>query len=270
MAGNPDNAILWDRADVYVLRPDVLQDGETIADYLPASIDAEFGPEWDLVGLLNGDAGFGEERNWDETDHSAWGYGVIKVGSRNFAMTRTWTALETENETNRYLYSPGDTRTKVKVAKPANVYVAFEKTSDAGDVKRLISTRPARVSAPSKTENEADLASLEFSARIFPNTDYELFFKQDADTDVASIAVTPATVTLDVSDAETQQLTTIATFTGAGGTEDVTNSASYVSSDPTKATVSSTGLITAVAAGSTTVTATYAGQSDTCAVTVEA
>lgn len=269
MAGNPDNAILWDRADVYALKPSVLGPGETVRDYMPTSIDDEFGPEWDLVGLLDGDAGFGEERNWDETDHSAWGYGVIKVGSRNFSMTRTFTALEPENETNAYLYSPGDTATKVKVAKPAQVYLAFEKTSDAGETFRRITSRPSRVSAPSKTENEADLAKLEFSARIFPNTDFELFYKQDAGTTVELLEVSPATTGLDISDGDTEQLTATATL-ASEATEDVTREVAWTSSDPTTATVNAVGRVTPVAAGAATITATYAGQTDTCAVTVTA
>lgn len=44
----------------------------------------------------------------------------------------------------------------------------------------------------------------------------------------------------------------------------------YSSSDPTKATVSATGLVTAVAAGTSTITATVGGESDTVVVTVTA
>ncbi|HEY9314635.1 hypothetical protein [Williamsia sp.] len=183
MAGNPDNAILFSEADVYILRRNKLGAGQTVADFMPESSTDPFSEEWDLVGLLNGDDGFGEEREWDETDHSAWGYGVIKVGSRNFAMTRSFTALEPENDTNSYLYSPGDTSTHVRVAQPAEEYIAFETRGDDGKTRRLVTTRPARITAPSKTQNEADLASLEFSARIFPNSNKELFLKQNADTD---------------------------------------------------------------------------------------
>lgn len=80
------------------------------------------------------------------------------------------------------------------------------------------------------------------------------------------ISVTPATVTLDISNAETQQLTVATTPVG------VANQYTYVSSDPTKATVSSSGLITPVAAGSSTVTVTAvaSGDTDTCVVTVQA
>jgi uncharacterized protein YjdB len=49
-----------------------------------------------------------------------------------------------------------------------------------------------------------------------------------------------------------------------------TNGVKWSSSDPTKATVSSAGVVTGVAAGSATITATFEGNgnTDTCAVTV--
>jgi hypothetical protein len=49
-----------------------------------------------------------------------------------------------------------------------------------------------------------------------------------------------------------------------------TNGVAWSSSDPTKASVSSAGVVTGVAAGSATISATYeaTGNSDTCAVTV--
>lgn len=78
---------------------------------------------------------------------------------------------------------------------------------------------------------------------------------------LTSISVTPPTATLAV--AATQQLA----VTDSNGVV-VTSLASYVSSVPAKATVNSAGLITAVATGSTTVTATYMGFTDTCVVTV--
>lgn len=80
---------------------------------------------------------------------------------------------------------------------------------------------------------------------------------------VTGLSITPATVTL--AAAATQQLT--ATFSPASPSNtDIT----YVSSDPTKATVNSTGLVTAIATGTATITATTAdgGFTDTCVVTV--
>lgn len=84
-----------------------------------------------------------------------------------------------------------------------------------------------------------------------------------------SIAITPSTVSIAVS--ATQQLTVTSTQVD-GGTANVAGNAStlYTSSDPTKATVSATGLVTGVAAGTTTITATYKGKVATKLVTVTA
>ena len=78
---------------------------------------------------------------------------------------------------------------------------------------------------------------------------------------VTSITVSPSTATK--AAAATQQLT----VTDNNG-RNVTALATYVSSAPSKATVNSSGLVTAVATGSATITATYKGFNGTCAVTV--
>lgn len=82
---------------------------------------------------------------------------------------------------------------------------------------------------------------------------------------VTALSVTPETANLAVDG--TQQVTATATL-GDGSTDDVTAVATYQSSDTAIATVSAAGLITAHAAGTATVTATYAGRSDTTTVTV--
>ena len=76
-----------------------------------------------------------------------------------------------------------------------------------------------------------------------------------------SVTVAPASVTL--APTATQQLTT--TVLPANTTDTL----SYLSSDNDVATVSDEGLITAVAEGTATITATSGGYSDTCVVTVE-
>lgn len=57
-------------------------------------------------------------------------------------------------------------------------------------------------------------------------------------------------------------------LTVKSGETDVTSEASYTSSNEDVATVSSGGLISSTGPGEATVTATYNGQSGTCAVTV--
>src|SRR3989441_66197 len=69
-----------------------------------------------------------------------------------------------------------------------------------------------------------------------------------------SIAVTPANKTL--KPADTQQYTATGTFTD-GSTQDLTGSVTWASSDTTVATITTTGgLATAVANGTTTISAT--------------
>lgn len=84
---------------------------------------------------------------------------------------------------------------------------------------------------------------------------------------VVSIAVTPPTQTLSLAGQKTQQLATVFTPTYSSN-----KALTYASSDATKATVDANGKITAVAAGTTTitVTATDSGVTGTCAVTVTA
>lgn len=67
--------------------------------------------------------------------------------------------------------------------------------------------------------------------------------------------------------ATTQQLTVTVTFDDETNA-DVTNEATYVSDDTDVATVSATGLVTAVSEGTATVTASYEGLSGTSDITV--
>jgi uncharacterized protein YjdB len=80
------------------------------------------------------------------------------------------------------------------------------------------------------------------------------------------VSVTPATAALAVGG--TQQLAAVAR--DAAGAERAGRTFVWTSSAPAVATVSSTGLVTAVGAGSATITATADGVSGTAAVTVTA
>lgn len=85
---------------------------------------------------------------------------------------------------------------------------------------------------------------------------------------VDEIVVTPSTDTIDLSNAETQQLAVV-----DSNSENRTAVCTYTTSDATKATVSSGGLITPVGVGTATITATYRAANgrdytDTCVVTV--
>ncbi|MGB9886311.1 MAG: Ig-like domain-containing protein, partial [Moorellales bacterium] len=84
---------------------------------------------------------------------------------------------------------------------------------------------------------------------------------------VERIEVSPSSVNL--SKGQTQQLTVTAYYSD-GSSQDVTASASYSSSNTSVASVSSSGLVTAVDVGSATVTVSYGGKSAGVPVTVTA
>lgn len=86
-----------------------------------------------------------------------------------------------------------------------------------------------------------------------------------AQDSVQQLQVTPDSLTLAVS--ETAQLQVKAIYSD-NSVADVTNEASYASGNESVATVSPTGLVTAVSAGETVVTATYGGKTAQAMVTV--
>src|SRR5207253_3147841 len=81
---------------------------------------------------------------------------------------------------------------------------------------------------------------------------------------VATVTVAPASASIFVGD--TKQLAVVTK--DANGNELTGRSVSWVSDHPEIATVSSTGLVTGVAVGSATITATSEGKTGTSAITV--
>jgi hypothetical protein len=256
MSGDPTKANLWTDADVYV--------SWNLAATLPADAETAFSGDWKLVGLLDGDEGFPETRDEDTDDKFAWGGVLVRTSRQHFKLTKNFTALE-DNEFTRRLVWPGSTDTRVKVPRPEQVLVAFE-TREGDKVRRLITSQYAECSLDGDHgENETDLESATIAATIFPTADGYLFERQSTPV-LESISVTPAT--LSVADGEIGALAATATYSDAT-TADVTAEATWTTSDATKATVSA-GFVTGIAAGSATVTASYQGQTDTCAVTITA
>jgi uncharacterized protein YjdB len=106
-----------------------------------------------------------------------------------------------------------------------------------------------------------------FPANTYLSTNYwvDVVFIQP--NVLTSIAVTPTSST--ILPTTTQQMTATGTYEG-GGTQNITTQTTWTSSNTAVATVSSTGIVTAVGAGSSTITATLSGVSGTTTVTVPA
>jgi len=82
-----------------------------------------------------------------------------------------------------------------------------------------------------------------------------------------SLAATPASFSL-TSKGATEQLQVEATYSN-GSTQTVTANATYASSNTSIASVSQTGLVTAIASGTATIVASYGGKSSSASVTVK-
>ncbi|NUS25944.1 MAG: Ig domain-containing protein [Streptomyces sp.] len=254
MAGDPLKANLWTDADVYI--------STNLSAALPANADTPFGSDWHLVGLLDGDDGFPESRDEDTDDKFAWGGILVRTSRQHFKLTKSFTALE-DNDTTYGLLWPGSSPTQIVVPRPARVRIAFE-TREGDKGRRLISAQYAEVALDGDHgENETDLESATFAATIFPTSGGVLFIRQTTPI-LSSIDVSPATKSLTVG--QIGALTATATFDDSS-TQDVTAFATWTTSAASKATVAS-GYVTGVAAGSATITASYQGSTDTCAVTV--
>lgn len=253
MAGDPLKANLWTDADVYI--------STNLSATLPANASTAFGVDWELVGLLDGDDGFPESRDEDTDDKYAWGGMLVKTSRNHFKLTKSFTALE-DNDTTYSLLWPGSSATRIKIPRPVRVLVAFE-TREGDKVRRLITSQYAEISLDGDHgENETDLESATFVATIFPTSDGYLFERQTTPV-LVSISIP---TTLSVADGAIGSLTATATYDDAS-TANVTSLASWGTSNAAKAIVSA-GFVTGVDPGSATITATYLGQSDTCAVTV--
>ena len=168
MAGDPQNSALWTDADVYV--------GPLDAEN-PLTVDDPFDPDWGLVGLLDGDEGFTEERDEDTEDKYAWGGILVRTSRAHFKLTKSFVVLE-DNPTTRSLIWPGSSDTQIIVPKPARVKLAFE-TREGDAVKRLITAQYAEVDVDGDIqENETDLTAVTLVATIFPTAGKVLFDRQ--------------------------------------------------------------------------------------------
>lgn len=177
MAGNPANvsARLFAEADVLIYPNATLAAGD-----IPTAVTDPFvvtTGKWEFLGLLVGDAGIEQTRQWDDTDIPAWGYGVILVASKDFSHTTKVSALE-DNPTVQKILWPGSTDTKIVVPQPLFSFFAVEKRTAAGNVNRLISKMPGRFWCETLTDNEGGADPREIEVRVFPNAAKELYATQ--------------------------------------------------------------------------------------------
>ncbi|MGV9666934.1 hypothetical protein [Nocardia niigatensis] len=170
MSRNPGNVKIWQDARVFV-------SALATRPALPTDIDTAFATGWDEVGILNGDDGFAEDRSSSETKHSGWGLGIIKIGAKDFELTRKFSPLE-DNLITQAIVNPGATATKILMPKPVYRWLAFETDSDLGDKERLISVLKARLWVPANSRNESDITKWEVTCNVFSDGTGAIFDRQ--------------------------------------------------------------------------------------------
>jgi len=166
MAGDPSKAAVWANADVYI--------GPLTATNPTGG--AAFSDDWDAVGLLSGDDGFGEQIATDSSDFFAWGGILVATTRKNFKLTRTFTAYE-DNATMFDLWWPGHDVTFGESGYEGDLYVpdlqakfkiAFE-TRSGSQIKRVVSANYAQLDERGESkEGENDLASRAATVAIYP------------------------------------------------------------------------------------------------------
>lgn len=159
--GNPENAAVWDKGGVFV------SFAEDPA--IPADIDADFGVDWDYVGVLSGTAGINEAATSTETKFSGWGHGTIATTEKDHDVTITFTAREWNDTVKRLSYPSTADSGSVMFGPAEGCFIAYEVNSGT-KAKRFISRRTCKVRRNGDTtRNEDNLEETPFSAVILPD-----------------------------------------------------------------------------------------------------
>jgi uncharacterized protein YjdB len=184
------------------------------------------------------------------------GCGVSSVGTGKtmtaIAVTPATASMavgESQQFTATGTYSDGST---------ANVTASVTWTSSSPPIATITTAGMATAVAAGSSTMTASLSGISGAATLTVTV---------ATKTLASIAVAPATASIGVGSPE--QFTATATYSD-GSTAVVTSTATWASSSAGVATINAAGLATAVAAGTTTITATVSGVSGTAALAVTA
>ena len=186
---NPDAVQIFADAAIFV--------GKTLSPNMPASITDEFDETWDNAGILNGDDGVKNAREWDTTEHFGWGIGLYKKGYKNYKENRVFTCLEANNTTRRIAH-PGSSATQIRVPRPGNFVLGFEFINDLGNLERLITARPATCWIPNLDRNESDPTGHEVTADIFARGDGLLYTRQYTPINEVQVVAIQGTATAGV------------------------------------------------------------------------
>lgn len=179
MSGDPAQSRLWQGADIYVAFGADQAALDLIARPSTFNIDdpeSDWSSAWDLLGLLDPDAGIVETREQDENPHFAWGGVQYRVSRGNFQTLQKFTAIEVENPTVDRLRWPGSTANEIVVPtnRVENVLVGIEKRdNELGVIRRMVTKYHAQATVDGDVEvKDSTPSKVPFKAAIFPTPSY--------------------------------------------------------------------------------------------------
>lgn len=182
MAGNTKETAVWSGADVY-------KGAEGTAG--PTDTATVWAVGWNLVGLLDGEAGFVHGREDETKEHYAWGGLLFKRTKSKHKRTVKFTALE-DNDVVFGLVNPGSTRTTATgtrtntIKVPTTERFALGMEVREGDrIRRRYTPGHAEVQSVAEIkESENEPTVYEITALIFPTSDGDLWVEVEDDPNV--------------------------------------------------------------------------------------
>lgn len=190
MAGNTENVRVWTGADVYVAPT-----GTTLPTDIDTALDAAFEP----VGLLDQDAGIGEEFSSDDSDLFAYGSVLVRKTSVKAKTTLSLTALENTDVVYQLAFPGSDSETgggvTTRTNRPKNLGLAIravvlEKTD--GDVtSRLCIPRGQVTIAGSRSTSDSEMYGTPLTIDLLGSSDetgdfFSIEITDDAAAEVGS------------------------------------------------------------------------------------
>ncbi|UVK59030.1 major tail protein [Microbacterium phage Cen1621] len=183
MAGNAKNTAQWAGADVYIAP-------ENTAG--PTDLIAAWGAGWNAAGLLDGEEGFTEARESENSESYAWGGLLYKSTRSKHKRTFRFVALE-DNSVVFNLVNPGSERTSaagvrtstIKTPKAGERFAVGFELREGDKIKRRYAKSAEVVEVAEIKESEAEPTVYDITVVVFPESDETLYRVVETDPEGA-------------------------------------------------------------------------------------
>lgn len=171
MASDPANSLVMEAVDIYIA---------PLGSDDPTDITEDFPAAWAQVGIIDGDSGIEEAREWGK-DNDFYGIGpagsiLVTSVKGQFKLTRKFEFLEDSENTRKILW-PGSTETLLVTPQPVPTLLGMTVWYQNGTKERLITKNRALINVEGYSLNE-ELTKFPATATIYPTVDGELFTRQ--------------------------------------------------------------------------------------------